>query len=146
MAPVLPGYKKRHVMKILFIIPVLMLIGSCAFSQVQYPNFQDTLIKIMNENKKVFSPQYISYPLDSNEEYRSVNDGLVIQGGQVKLVRRGNLYPLLNPITLKNGTIVMPDGIIQMTNGNTPILKEDDFIDLDGNIRLLNPEFSRPEL
>jgi hypothetical protein len=133
-------------MKTLFAIPVMMLIVSCAFSQVPYPNFQDTLVKSMNENKKTFSTQYISYPLDSNEEYRSVKDGLVMQGGQVKLVRRGNLYPLLNPITLKNGTIVMPDGIIQMTNGNTPILKEEDFIDLDGNIRLLNPEFVRPEL
>ncbi len=40
----------------------------------------------------------------------------------------------------------MPDGIIQMTNGNTPILKEEDFIDLDGNIKLLNQEFARPEL
>jgi hypothetical protein len=100
----------------------------------------------MNENKKAFSTQYISYPLDSNEEYRLVKDGLVMQGGQVKLVRRGNLYPLLNPLTLKNGSIVMPDGIIQMTNGNTPILKEDDFIDFDGNIRLLNTEFARPEL
>jgi len=100
----------------------------------------------MNENKKAFSTQYISYSLDSNEEYRLVKDGLVMQGGQVKLVRRGNLYPLLNPITLKNGSIVMPDGIIQMTNGNTPILKEEDFIDLDGNIKLLNSEFTRPEL
>ncbi len=40
----------------------------------------------------------------------------------------------------------MPDGIIQMTNGNTPLLREEDFIDLDGNIRLLNPPFSKPEL
>jgi hypothetical protein len=133
-------------MKIIFVIPVMMLIVSCSFSQVRYPNFQDTLVKIMNENKKAFSTQYISYPLDSNEEYRLVKDGLVMQGGQVKLVRRGNLYPLLNPLTLKNGSIVMPDGIIQMTNGNTPILKEDDFIDFDGNIRLLNTEFARPEL
>jgi len=133
-------------MKIQFAILVMMLSVSSAFSQVRYPNFQDTLIKIMNENKKVLSTQYISYPLDSNEEYRLVKDGLVMQGGQVKLVRRGNLYPLINPITLKNGSIVMPDGIIQMTNGNTPILKEEDFIDLDGNIRPLNPEFARPEL
>ncbi len=133
-------------MKTLFAILLMTLIVSCAFSQVRYPNFQDTLVKNMNENKKAFSTQYISYPLDSNEEYRFVKDGLVMQGGQVKLIRRGNLYPLLNPITLKNGSIVMPDGIIQMTNGNTPILKEDDFIDLDGNIRLLNPEFARPEL
>jgi hypothetical protein len=137
---------ERKVMKILFSILVMMLIVSCAFSQVRYPNFQDTLVKIMNENKNVYLNQYTSYSLDSNEEYKLVKDGLVMQGGQVKLVRRGNLYPLLSPITLKNGSIVMPNGIIQMTNGNTPILKEEDFIDLDGNIKLLNPVFPRPEL
>ena len=117
-----------------------MLIGSCAFSQVRYPNFQDAPINIMNENKNVFSNLYISNSLDSNGEYRFVKDGLVIQAGQVKFVRRGNLYPLLSPITLKNGSIVIPDGIIQMTNGNTPMLKEDEFIDMDGNIRMLNSE------
>ncbi len=93
--------QERQVMKILFAVPVMLIIVSCAFSQVRYPNFQDTLAKIMNENKRTFSTQYISYPLDSNEEYKLVKDGLVMQGGQVKLVRRGNLYPLLNPITLK---------------------------------------------
>jgi hypothetical protein len=133
-------------MKKLFVIPVMMLITSFAFSQVRYPNFQDTLVKIMNENKNVFSNQYTSYSLDSNEVYRFVKDGFVIQGGQVKLVRRGNLYPLVSPITLKNGSILMPNGIIQMTNGNTPLLKEEDFIDMDGNIRLLNPEMFKPEL
>jgi len=132
---------KRH-----FVLPVIMLISSCALSQVRYPNFQDTLVKNMEENKNVFSNQYTSYSLDSNEAYRFVKDGLVMQGGEVKLVRRGNLYPLVSPITLKNGSIVMPDGIIQMTNGNTPLLKEEDFIDMDGNIRLLNPEMFKPEL
>ena len=127
-------------------LPVIMLISSCALSQVRYPNFQDTLVKNMEENKNVFSNQYTSYSLDSNEAYRFVKDGLVMQGGEVKLVRRGNLYPLVSPITLKNGSIVMPDGIIQMTNGNTPLLKEEDFIDMDGNIRLLNPEMFKPEL
>jgi hypothetical protein len=134
-------------MKKLFIIPLMMLIVSCVFSQVQYPNFQDTLIKTMNENyKRSISNQYVSYSLDSNEEYKSLREGFVMQGGQVKLVRRGNLYPLMSPVTLKNGSIVMPDGIIQMTNGNTPILKEEDFIDMDGNIKLLGPVLTRPEL
>jgi tmRNA-binding protein len=66
-----------------------------------------------------------------------MKDGFVLQGGQLKLVRNGNLYIQDSPVTLKNGTIIMTDGLIKLTNGSTPLLRENDFIDLDGNIRPL---------
>lgn len=131
-------------MKELFVLLFAVISSSAAYSQVRYPNFQDTLVKILNENRNIFSSQYTSYSLDSNVEYRQIKDGIVMQAGQTKLVRRGNLYPLESPVTLKNGSIVMPNGIIQMTNGNTPILREKDFIDMDGNIQPLIPELPRP--
>lgn len=52
-----------------------------------------------------------------------------------KVIR--HLYLLNNPVSLKNGAILLTDGIINMTNGSTPSLKEDDYIDMDGNIRPL---------
>ncbi len=43
-----------------------------------------------------------------------------------------------SPVTLKNGTIIMTDGLIKMTNGKHATLqKENDFVDMDGNIRPL---------
>lgn len=142
----MPALLQRKVMKILLVMAAAMLICSCTFSQVRYPNFQDTLVKIMNENRNFSTNQYTSFSLDSNLEYKYVRDGFVMQGGHVKLVRRGNLYPIESPITLKNGSILMPDGIIQMTNGNTPILKEKDFIDMNGNILPLYSDSFRPVL
>ncbi len=131
-------------MKKIFVFVVAIMWHSHVFCQVRYPNFQDTLVNVMNENRFFSNNQYASYSLDSNMEYKYIKDGLVMQGGQIKIVRRGNLYPMESPITLKNGSIVMPDGIIKMTNGNTPILKEEDFIDMDGNILPLNREMYKP--
>ncbi len=47
--------------------------------------------------------------LDSNEQYKYIRDGFVLQDGQLKLVRNGNLYRQDSPVTLKNGTIIMTD-------------------------------------
>jgi len=80
--------------------------------------------------------------LDSNAEYRNVKEGIVMQGGQLKIVRIGKLSLLTSPVTLKNGTIVMTNGIINMTNGSTPTLNEEDFIDMNGNIRPLQRQIN----
>ncbi|HEY4935179.1 MAG TPA: DUF6799 domain-containing protein [Puia sp.] len=128
-------------MKKLFAILITNLMVLGAFCQVRYSNFQDTQIKIMDNR----SPNYGTYAvqsLDSNFEYRNVKDGIVMQGGQLKLVRNGNLYRLDGPVSLKNGAIVMTDGIIRMTNGSTPSLNDEDFIDMDGNIRPLQRQMN----
>jgi hypothetical protein len=116
------------------------LIASGAFSQVSYPNFHDSLVKMMHENMITGNYDFEMTRLDSNTEYRNVKDGIVMQAGQLKIVRSGRLYLLNSPVTLKNGTIVLTDGIINMTNGSTPSLKEDDYIDMDGNIRPLQKQ------
>ncbi len=116
------------------------LLVSCVFCQVSYPNFHDSLVKKMHENITTENYDMENTKLDSNIEYRNVKDGIVMQGGQLKIVRSGRLYLLNNPVTLKNGTIVLTDGIINMTNGSTPSLKEDDYIDMDGNIRPLQKQ------
>lgn len=116
------------------------LMVSSVFCQVNYPNFHDSLAKKMQENMTTGNYDMDITKLDSNIEYRNVKDGIVMQGSQLKIVRSGRLFLLNNPVTLKNGTIVMTDGIINMTNGSTPSLKEDDYIDMDGNIRPLQKQ------
>ena len=133
----LPHYYKCLIMKNIYLIMVATLMVSGVYCQVSYPNFQDSLIKKMHENITTGDYYFDMTRLDSNIEYRNVKDDIVMQGGQLKIVRSGRLYLLNNPVTLKNGTIVLTDGIINMTNGSTPSLKEDDYIDMDGNIRPL---------
>jgi hypothetical protein len=127
-------------MKKIYPVMAATLMVSGVFSQVSYPNFHDSLIKVMHENMATGNYDFDVTRLDSNSEYRNVKDGIVMQAGQLKIVKSGRLYLLNSPVTLKNGTIVLTDGIINMTNGSTPSLKEDDYIDMDGNIRPLQKQ------
>ena len=119
---------------VLLIVTVTAFISLC---RAQYPGLQNMLSRNMNENGQNFYRNISIFQLDSNEQYKYIRDGFVLQHGQLKLVRNGNLYRQDSPVTLKNGTIIMTDGRIRMTNGSTPLLKENDFVDLDGNIKPL---------
>jgi hypothetical protein len=127
-------------MKNIYLVIIATLIVSGVFSQVSYPNFHDSLVKKMHENMATGNYDFDKTRLDSNSEYRNVKDGIVMQAGQLKIVKSGRLYLLNSPVTLKNGTIVLTDGILNVTNGSSPSLKEDDYIDMDGNIRPLQKQ------
>lgn len=111
-----------------------LLISLC---RAQYPGLQNMMSRNIIENGQNFYRNVSIFQLDSNEQYKYLRDGFVLQDGQLKLARNGNLYRQDSPVTLKNGTIIMTDGLIKMTNGSSPLLKENDFIDMDGNIRPL---------
>jgi hypothetical protein len=124
-------------MKFLLALLITNLALTGLFCQAHYTNFQYAPANMNNENINPSYSDSAAHRLDSNTEYRNVKDGVVMQGGQLKLVRNGFLYPIASPVTLKNGSIVMTDGIIRMTNGSTPSLNDADFVDMDGNIRPL---------
>jgi hypothetical protein len=128
---------KTEVMKKICVSLIMTAAVLISFCQVQYPGLQNMLSRHLNENGQTFYRNVSISQLDSNEQYKYIRDGFVLQEGQLKLVRNGNLYRQDSPVTLKNGTIIMTDGLIKMTNGSTPLLKENDFVDMDGNIRPL---------
>lgn len=99
-----------------------------------------TAVKSMPGNWTSYYQQAFAQPLDSNEDYRNVREGYVLQAGRLNLAMNGRLFPQRSPVTLKNGSIVMTDGLIKMTNGSTPLLREMDFIDPDGNIKPLRKQ------
>ena len=124
-------------MKKILVCVMANLIAIIAIPQVKYPNTEDAQLKTMNENWYAYYRDSTVHQLDSNEVYSHISAGFIMLGGQLKSVRNGDVYPQNSPVTLKNGAIVMTDGIIQMANGSTPLLKNDDYIDMDGNIRPL---------
>ena len=124
-------------MKKIFVSLIITAAIFISLCQAQYPGLQNILSSNMIENGQNFYRNVSVSQLDSNEQYKYIRDGFVLQDGQLKLVRNGNLYRQDSPVTLKNGTIIMTDGLIKMTNGSTPLLKENDFVDMDGNIRPL---------
>jgi hypothetical protein len=121
--------------KVYLILTCLVL--SASFCSAQFPIIQTTLSRNIIEYGQNYYQSVSDFQLDSNGQYKFLRDGFVLQSGQLKLARNGKLYFQESPVTLKNGAIIMPDGLIKMTNGSTPLLKENDFIDMDGNIRPL---------
>jgi hypothetical protein len=119
------------------------MIVSFTFCQMSYPVNSDAQVKNIHENWNTYFRDSSSNPLDSNTAYRFIRDGIVMEAGELKLVKNGNLFPLNSAVTLKNGTIVMPEGIIKMTSGATPSLNDEDFIDMDGNIKSLQSQMNR---
>jgi uncharacterized protein DUF6799 len=124
-------------MKKIFLCVITNLIAIVALPQVKYPNTEGAQLKIINKTWYASYRDSTVHPLDSTEVYSHVRAGFIMLGGQLKSVRNGDVYPQNSPVTLKNGAIVMTDGIIQMANGSTPLLKNEDYIDMDGNIRPL---------
>jgi hypothetical protein len=124
-------------MKKISVLVIAVLIISVSLCQGQYPGMQNVISKNITDNDPMYYLNVSALQLDSNDQYKFVRDGFILQGGQLKLARNGHLYLQDSPVTLKNGAIILTDGLIKMTNGSTPLLRENDFIDMDGNIRPL---------
>ena len=130
-------------MKYILFILLSGFVISNGFSQSELPTSQDSLIGLLENINPSYNEENSFAKLDSNERYKNIREGIAVQDGQLKIIRNGFVFPLNKPITLKNGSIVFPDGIIRMTNGTTPLLSEDDYIDMSGNIRSLAAERNR---
>ena len=72
------------------------------------------------------SDMNISFTNKIEKEYVTMSNGLALH------VKDGNTTTLSSPLKLNNGSLVMPDGTIQMSDGTTKKLKEGEYIDIDG--------------
>ncbi len=124
-------------MKKIYVTLIMTMAVFFSLCQAPYSGSQNVSGINMIDHGQNFYRNVSIFQLDSNGQYKYIRDGFVLQDGQLKLVRNGNLYKQDSPVTLKNGAVIMTDGLIKMTNGSTPLLKENDFVDMDGNIRPL---------
>jgi hypothetical protein len=124
-------------MKKIYILLTVNMIALATYCQSPSADHTDSTF---NELQQSVNPNYGKYngqPLDSNNQYKQIKEGLVMQGGQLKIVRNGSLFVMHGPFPLKNGAMIYTNGIINMPDGSTPVLDEKDFIDFDGRIRPL---------
>ncbi len=63
-----------------------------------------------------------------------MKDCLLMKGGQVMVVKAGQKNVLNRTMTLDNGTTVMQDGTVTMTNGKTKKLMEGQWIGMNGKM------------
>ncbi len=108
-----------------------------SYCQVPYSSQSDSLFNDLQQSVHPIHGGVIGQTLDSNDLYKHIKEGLVMQGGQLKIIRNGSLFVMHGPFPLKNGAMIYTNGIIKMPDGGTPLLEEKDYIDFDGHIRPL---------
>jgi hypothetical protein len=124
-------------MKKIQMILLANLITLGVYCQVNNTVVPDSLFNDLRESVNPVYGGPTGQGLDSNEVYKHIKDGLVMQGGQLKVIRNGSLFVMHGSFPLKNGAIAYTNGIIRMPDGSTPLLDEKDYIDFDGQIKPL---------
>ncbi len=126
-------------MKRLTLFVVAAAMGLSAFSQMNLPvnnlfaqEPETDSLYLMNPNTN-----YPIQQIDSNTEYKHLKEGLVVQGGHVKVIRNGYAFKMRGSFPFKNGAVLFPDGMIKMPDGSSPALDEKNYMDFDGHIKPL---------
>jgi len=113
--------------------------GLSAFSQANIP--VNNQFSQETETDSLYQVNSITnYPIqqiDSNTGYKHLKEGLVMQGGQMKVIRNGYAFKMRGSFPFKNGAVLFPNGIIKMPDGSSPLLDEKNYMDFDGHIKPL---------
>ena len=68
------------------------------------------------------------------EQKTQKKDVYAMIDGKMWLIKAGEKSEMTDDVTLENGTIVMTNGTVQKTDGQTITLKNGQFVDLEGNV------------
>lgn len=68
------------------------------------------------------------------EQKTQKKDIYVMKDSKMWQIKAGEKSELTQDVTFANGTIVMANGIVKKTDGQTTTLKNGQFVDLEGNI------------
>ena len=71
---------------------------------------------------------------DQSAKKEVKKDCIKMQDGKLWQDKDGNTTEVTEDITLSNGTIVMKDGNVKMKDGSTVMLKDGDYVWMDGKI------------
>lgn len=62
------------------------------------------------------------------------HEGIMMRNGKVMVMQNGQSAPLTADKTLSNGEVVSSNGQVKMANGTTTMLKDGDWINMNGTI------------
>ncbi|MGH7237605.1 MAG: DUF6799 domain-containing protein, partial [Candidatus Saccharimonadales bacterium] len=65
----------------------------------------------------------------------NVRNSVMMMNGKMMTYMHGKSMPMLHSMTMTNGTMVMPNGMIKMKSGKKMMLKEGYCIKMDGEIQ-----------
>jgi hypothetical protein len=65
---------------------------------------------------------------------KPVKDMMIMRQGKMMIFKDSHLSPMEKPMTMKNGTVITPNGMMTMKNGTTKQLIDGERLDMDGNM------------
>ena len=60
------------------------------------------------------------------------HEGVMMKDGKLLMMKNGQTTQLTTDLTLDNGTVVMTNGTVKAKDGKTTVLKEGDYVSMDG--------------
>lgn len=64
----------------------------------------------------------------------TLKDGVMMKEGKLLLTQQGLTNPITQETSLVNGTKILPDGTVTMTDGSSAVLQEGDYMSLSGRL------------
>ena len=74
-------------------------------------------------------------------------DCVMMKDSMLMVVRNGQTRMMLdNSLKLGNGTTILISGVLKMSDGSTRVIQEGQYIDMDGNIGVIDNWFKKPRI
>jgi hypothetical protein len=71
------------------------------------------------------------------------HEGVIMKDGKLLMMKNGQTTQLTTDLTLDNGTVVMANGTVKMKDGTTSMLKEGDYVGMDGTMGNMKTEWPK---
>jgi hypothetical protein len=68
------------------------------------------------------------------EQMELKEDMIIMKDGQVMLMQHGELVPMLEGMTMTDGSRVMPTGMVRMADGTSRMLQEGETMTIAGEV------------
>ncbi|RTY86783.1 DUF6799 domain-containing protein [Flavobacterium sp. GT3R68] len=69
------------------------------------------------------------------KNHKKMKDHVTMKGGKMMLMKKGELFLIDKNMKLANGTVVAPDGTVNMKDGSSMQMKNGDQIFMDGKVK-----------
>lgn len=81
-----------------------------------------------------FAQDSSMHHMQQNKMKMKTHEGIMMRNGKVMVMQNGQSAPLTADKTLSNGEVVSSNGQVKMADGTTTMLKDGDWINMNGTI------------
>lgn len=93
-------------------------------------NKSDDKVPPRHEDAQIVTPEDSKSMNSQNMQKR---DGVMMKEGKMYVIKEGQSLLMTREVTLSNGAKVMPEGYIVNKNGSRIMIKDGDFVDMEGS-------------